>query len=85
MRYHYLAGRRRGKEATAAAAHSNLVAAYHVLRAGNPYRDLVRTTSTRSSVTGSRLTRYHIRRLRDLSATRSNPSRRRLPDKTTVA
>jgi transposase len=62
--YHHLARRRGGKRATVAVAHSILVAAYHVLRDGAEYRDL--GPHHFDTLQRDRLTRYHVRRLRDL-------------------
>jgi len=62
--YHHLAPRRGGKRATVAVAHSILVAAYHVLRDGTVYRDL--GPRHFDTLQRDRLTRYHVRRLRDL-------------------
>jgi transposase len=62
--YHHLAPRRGGKRATVAVAHSILVAAYHVLPDGTVYRDL--GPRHFDTLQRDRLTRYHVRRLRDL-------------------
>lgn len=62
--YHRLARRRGDKKAIVALGHSILVAAWHILRHGVPYRDLGCDYFDR--LDRDRLIRYHTRRLADL-------------------
>ncbi|MBI2526326.1 MAG: IS110 family transposase [Candidatus Rokubacteria bacterium] len=62
--YHRLARRRGDKTAIVAVGHSILVAAWHILREGVPYRDLGGDHFGR--LNREQLVRYHTRRLADL-------------------
>jgi transposase len=62
--YHRVARRRGDKKAIVAVAHSILVAAWHILRDGVPYRELGPDHFDR--LDRDRLIRYHTRRLADL-------------------
>jgi transposase len=64
--YHRLARRRGDKKAIVAVGHSILVAAWHVLRDGQDYREL--GTDYFDRLERQRLIRYHTRRLAELSA-----------------
>jgi hypothetical protein len=59
--YRRLVKRRGDKKAIVAVAHSLLVIAYHVLRDGQPYRELGGDYFER--LNADRLTRYHTKRL----------------------
>jgi len=62
-----LVKRRGDKKAIVAVAHSILVIAYHVLRDGQPYRELGGDYFER--LNADRLTRYHTKRLAALGYT----------------
>ena len=65
--YHRVA-RRRGKEKAAfAVAHSLLVVIYHVLRTGQPYKEL--GVDYFDNLDSARIERHHVRRLEQLGFT----------------
>ena len=70
--YHRVARRRGDKKAIAAVAHSILVAVWHILRHGVPYRDPGRDHFDR--LDRDRLVRYHTRRLAELGVHVSAPA-----------
>jgi hypothetical protein len=70
--YHRIARRRGDKKGITAVGHSILVIAWHVLRTGEPYRDLGHEYFDR--LDRDRLIRYHTRRLVDLGVVMPSPS-----------
>jgi transposase len=70
--YHRIARRRGDKKGITAVGHSILVIAWHVLRTGEPYRDLGHEYFDR--LDRDRLVRYHTRRLADLGVALPSPS-----------
>ena len=62
-----LARRRGNQKAAMAVAHSILVVIYHILRTGQPYRELGVDHFTRSDA--ARIERHHVRRLEQLGFT----------------
>ena len=65
--YHRLARRRGKQKAAMAVAHSILVVIYHVLRTGQPYREL--GVGYFDDLDSARIERHHVRRLEQLGFT----------------